>query len=81
VVSLAVRLRAPPGTKTVIAFVSFRGACFAREPGTHEHGPAGAEHEPVFMGPGPGPDGPSRNDDLAVETTGFFVSIFMAGAK
>jgi hypothetical protein len=37
-------------------------------------------HEPVFMVSGPGPDGPSRNDDPAAETIGFFASIFMAGA-
>src|SRR5271157_3928521 len=32
------------------------------------------------MGFGPGPDGPSRNDGLTVETIGFFASFFMAGA-
>src|SRR6266404_9117705 len=41
---------------------SFRGSGAAREPGTHERGPAPAWDEPVFIGSGPGPLGPSRND-------------------
>jgi len=34
-------------------------------------------HEPVLMVSGPGL-GPSRNDDLVVETTGFFTRVVMA---
>src|SRR5207237_1860053 len=41
---------------------SFRGAGSAREPGIQEHGPEKSIAWPVFMGSGPGPDGPSRND-------------------
>ena len=41
---------------------SFRGAGFACEPGTQEHGLEKSIAWPVFMGSGPGPDGPSRND-------------------
>src|SRR5690242_21928725 len=37
---------------------SFRGAGFAREPGTQEHGPVKSMAWPVFLGSGPGPDGP-----------------------
>jgi len=34
-------------------------------------------HEPVFMASGTA-QGPSRNDDLALETTEFFTPVFMA---
>src|SRR5438270_6368824 len=54
--SRASRLRKNAGT------LSFRGAGSAREPGIHEHGPEKSVVWPVFMGSGPGPDGPSRND-------------------
>jgi hypothetical protein len=69
-----------PGIKTACYFVgSFRGAGFVREPGTHEHGPC----EKGFVGrcswfPGPA-HRPSRNDDLAIEMTTLFASIFRAG--
>jgi hypothetical protein len=41
---------------------SFRGAGFAREPGIQEYGPEKSIAWPVFMGSGPAPYGPSRND-------------------
>ena len=41
---------------------SFRGAGDAREPGNQEHGPEKSTGWPVYMGFGPGPGGPSRND-------------------
>src|SRR3954467_10056440 len=41
---------------------SFRGAGSAREPGIQEHGREKSMARPVFMGSGPGPDRPSRND-------------------
>ena len=50
------RLRKNAGTS------SFRGAGSAREPGIQEHGPEKSIAWPVFMGSGPGPDGPSRKD-------------------
>jgi hypothetical protein len=45
---------------------SFRGAGFAREPGIQEHGREKSKAWIVFMDPGPGPDGPSRNDMRAL---------------
>src|SRR5271169_2302570 len=50
------RLRKNAGTS------SFRGAGCAREPESQEHGPDKSIAWPVFMGSGPGPDGPSRNN-------------------
>src|SRR5258705_4416349 len=41
---------------------SFRGAGAACAPGIYEHGPVNAVDGPVFIGSGPGPLGPSRND-------------------
>ena len=41
---------------------SFRSAGFAREPGSHEHRFLKSMAWPVFLGSGPGPEGPSRND-------------------
>ena len=55
------RLRKNAGTP------SFRGAVSAREPGIQEHGPEKSIAWPVFMGSGPGPDGPSRNDALVFQ--------------
>ena len=43
--------------------MSFRGPRVAREPGTHEHRRGKIRAWPVIMGSGPGPCGPSRNDD------------------
>ena len=43
--------------------MSFRGAGNVSEPGSHETGVANIWGL-VFMGSGPGPRGPSRNDDL-----------------
>src|SRR5262249_51385531 len=42
--------------------LSFRGAGIAREPGTQEHGLERTMVWPVFVGSGPDPGGPSRND-------------------
>jgi error-prone DNA polymerase len=42
---------------------SFRGAGIARGPGIHEHRIAKVGQGPVFMDSGPGPIGPSRNDE------------------
>src|SRR5262249_38801248 len=41
---------------------------FAREPGTQDHGPMKSVAWPVFMGSGPGPDGPPRNDTRVFST-------------
>jgi hypothetical protein len=65
--------------KTILSLIgSFRGAGFAREPGTQELRPARIGVKLVFMASGPGPQGPSRNDDL-VGSTNFFASVFRAG--
>src|SRR5260370_22409020 len=70
--------------KPLIAQGSFRGAGFAREPGSREHGLTKPRRRPVFMASGPGPYGPSRNDGLTIEWTRFsrafsvFASVFMA---
>src|SRR5690242_12529344 len=50
------RLRKSAGTS------SFRGAGVTRELGIQEHSREKSMHWPVFIGSGPGPDGPSRND-------------------
>src|SRR5580700_4013479 len=42
--------------------LTFRGASSAREPRIQEHRPEKSVAWPVFMGSGPGPDWPSRND-------------------
>jgi hypothetical protein len=60
---------------------SFRGAGSAREPGIQEHGREKSKARPVFMGSGPGPDRPSRNDTRVFQQLVHAIRLWVASCK